>query len=304
MVAISGRGCKLPSKATADSGNGAYNQGMNEPASTLASIPAPSASRRWPLLAAGLVLSLPASVAAQVAGYQLDPVHTRVMFAVSHAGFSHAIGTVSGSNGVLAFDPNDWSSAQLSVEVPLQRLDMGDENWTRAVLARRLLDVEHFPLARFVSDHVEQVDPTHGRMCGILSLHGANRPLCMQVVFNQLKRHPLPPFRRTSGFSATAMLKRSDFGIDDWKSVIGDEVELRIEAEAVRKDGALEQIESGAANKRDSDTLQESESGALQESSGTEQSTLSNPEDDAPPPSDEQGSLDESMPPEERVPAP
>ena len=33
------------------------------------------------------------------ASYELDPVHTRVMFAVEHAGFSKAIGTVSGSSG-------------------------------------------------------------------------------------------------------------------------------------------------------------------------------------------------------------
>lgn len=187
-------------------------------------------------------MALPMVAAAQVAGYQLDPVHTRVMFAVSHAGFSHAIGTVSGSNGVLAFDPDDWSSARLSVEVPLQRLDMGDANWTRAVLASRLLDVAGYPVTRFVSDRVEVVDATHAQVCGTLTLHGIDRPLCMQVAFNQLKRHPLPPFRRTAGFSATAMLKRSDFGIGAWKSVIGEEVELRIEAEAVRNDEALGEI--------------------------------------------------------------
>jgi hypothetical protein len=44
----------------------------------------------------------------------------------------------------------------------------------------------------------------------------------------------LPPFRRTAGFSATATISRSEFGIDAWPSVIGDQVELRIEAEAMR----------------------------------------------------------------------
>ena len=41
------------------------------------------------------------------------------------------------------------------------------------------------------------------------------------------------PFRRTAGFSATATLSRSDYGIDAWASMIGDNVEVRIEAEAV-----------------------------------------------------------------------
>ena len=168
------------------------------------------------------------------AHYRLDPVHTRVLFAVSHAGFSQALGTVSGSDGELWFDPDDWSSARITVEVPLDRLDMGDPKWTRAVLAANLLDGAKFPIARFSSTRIEAHDATHARVCGDLSLRGVTRDTCMDVTFNQLKRHPLPPFRRTAGFSATATLKRSDFGIDAWKSVIGDEVQLRIEAEAVR----------------------------------------------------------------------
>jgi hypothetical protein len=75
----------------------------------------------------------------------------------------------------------------------------------------------------------------------------------MEVTFNALKRHPLPPFRRTAGFSATATLSRKAFGIDAWPSVIGDEVKLLIEAEAVRsraaQDGneASDPIESAPA---------------------------------------------------------
>jgi polyisoprenoid-binding protein YceI len=193
------------------------------------------ASRR--LAFALIAFALPPAAPAEIAHYALDPVHTRVLFAVSHAGFSQAMGTVSGSHGELWFDPDDWSRAKLTVEVPLDRLDMGDAKWTRAVQAANLLDTAKYPVARFVSKQVEAVDATHARVCGDLAIHGVTRDACMDVAFNQLKRHPLPPFRRTAGFSATATLKRSDFGIDAWKSVIGDEVSVRIEAEALRARG-------------------------------------------------------------------
>ena len=166
--------------------------------------------------------------------YALDPVHTRVMFAISHAGFSKALGTVSGSTGTLSFDRQDWRSARLEVRVPLQRLDLGDAKWNAAALAGNLLDAERYPEARFVSDRIEPVDADRAQVCGQLSLHGKTAPLCLDVTLNALKRHPLPPFRRTAGFSASAALSRAAFGIDAWKSVIGDSVELRIEAEAVR----------------------------------------------------------------------
>lgn len=166
--------------------------------------------------------------------FTLDPVHTRVMVGVSHAGFSQAMGTISGSTGTVRFVPGDWSGARVDVTVPVGRLDLGDAKWNAAALAANLLDAKRYPEARFVSSTVESVDEQHARACGQFTLHGVTRPLCLEVTFNQLKRHPLPPFRRTAGFSATATLSRKEFGITAWPSVIGDTVTLRIEAEAVR----------------------------------------------------------------------
>ncbi|UNK51113.1 YceI family protein [Lysobacter sp. S4-A87] len=180
------------------------------------------------------------AMAAPPETWSLDPVHTRVLFAVEHAGFSHALGTVSGSTGTLVFDRDDWKSARLDVQVPLQRLDLGDGKWNKAVLAANLLDAQRYPVAHFVSATVEPVDVDHAKVCGELNLRGVSKPLCMDVTLNAVKRHPLPPFRRTAGFSATASLSRADFGMTAWKNVIGDRVDLRIEAEALRDRGAGE----------------------------------------------------------------
>ncbi|NJB80080.1 YceI family protein [Xanthomonas arboricola] len=186
------------------------------------------------LLLPALVVTSLAATAAPVR-YALDPVHTRVLFAVEHAGFSKALGTVSGTSGTLVFDPDDWASARLDVTVPLRRADLGDAKWNEATLARNLLDAERFPDAHFVSTQVEASGENHAKVTGNLTLHGVTRPVTLDVTLNALKRHPLPPFRRTAGFSATATLSRAEFGIDAWKSMIGDAVELRIEAEAVRE---------------------------------------------------------------------
>lgn len=299
----------------------AYNPGMA--IDPVAVLPPCQATSRI-AAACGWLLLVPAVASAQLAGYRLDPVHTRVMFEISHDGYSQAIGTVSGSSGQIAFDPQDWSRARLSVEVPLQRLDMGDPGWTHAVTGHRFLDVAEYPLAKFVSERVEPLAdeaaasldpgastaadaaatatatataarevppvqagqsaiaaqavvqaqdaqpaataapatapaagqlqtgagdsdtgaPRRARVCGQLELHGVTRPLCLDVTFNKLRHYPLPPFRTTAGFSATATLRRSDFGIDAWQSLVGDEVRLRIEAEAVRDGDALEAFDA------------------------------------------------------------
>ena len=170
---------------------------------------------------------------AQVASYQLDPVHTRVAFRVDHAGLSKAIGTFSGTTGELRFDPDDWSTATLDVSIPLATLEIGDPKWRDKVLDPTFLDAGRQASARFVSTRVEPGEPGKARVYGQLSLRGASREMALDVQLNALKRHPLT-LRRTAGFSATATLRRSDFGMDAWRRVVGDEVELMIEAEAIR----------------------------------------------------------------------
>jgi polyisoprenoid-binding protein YceI len=187
-------------------------------------------TRQLPALSCLLMLSFAASAAP--ADYRLDPVHTRIVFAVSHAGFSQALGTVSGSSGTLRFDPDDWSTARVSVSIPMQRLDLGNAGWNRAVGGQGLLDVAGHPVATFVSDRIVAKDPRHAQVCGPLTLRGVAHDTCLDVTFNQLKRLSLPPFRRTAGFSATTTLSRKAFGITAWPDMIGDAVELRIEAEA------------------------------------------------------------------------
>lgn len=201
----------------------------------LESVPMPGTTARRLLMRSLCLLTLlPTSAFARdaLAEYTLDPVHTRVMFAISHAGFSNALGTVSGSSGTLVFDPDDWTRARVDVRVPVARIDLGDGDWNKATLAKSLLDAEGHPEARFVSTRVEPVDATHARVVGDLSLRGVTREVVLDVTLNAIRRHPMPPFRRTVGFSATTKLSRADFGITAWKSVIGDEVELRVEAEA------------------------------------------------------------------------
>lgn len=205
---------------------------------------------RLPSTAIACLLAAASGMAqAQAESFQLDPVHTRVAFRIDHAGFSKAIGTFSGATGELSFDPEDWSTATLDVSLPLATLEIGDAKWRDKVLDRTFLDAGDQPAARFVSTRVEPGEPGQARVYGQLSLRGVSREVVLDVKLNALKRHPLT-LRRTAGFSATGTLRRSDFGMDAWRRLVGDEVELLIEAEATRRraDPAIPNEESADAD--------------------------------------------------------
>lgn len=185
---------------------------------------------------AGLAaLALPASDAvAEPKHYELDPVHTRIVFAVDHLGFSKALGTFAHPRGSLRFDPDDWSTAKLEVTVDIASLDLGDADWKKRMLKRDYFDIKQHTEARFVSTAIEATGADSARVLGHFTLRGETRPLTLEVKLNKHGRHPLT-FRTTAGFSATATLKRSDFGMTDNLRTVGDTVELRIEAEAERR---------------------------------------------------------------------
>jgi len=180
-----------------------------------------------------LLLAAAGLAQAQVETFQLDPLHTRVAFRIDHAGFSKAIGTFSGITGELRLDPDDWSTAAVDVTVPLESLEIGDGKWRAKVLDGTFLDAGRQPAARFVSTSVEPGEAGRARVFGQLTLRGVSHEVALDVQLNALKRHPLT-LRRTAGFSATGTLSRRAFGMDAWRTMVGDEVELMIELEAVR----------------------------------------------------------------------
>ena len=197
--------------------------------------------------AAACVLLLVARAApAAEATYALDPVHTRVMFAVGHAGFSDPMFTIAGTTGTFVFDPEDWSTARVEARIPVAGLELAEGKWRTAILGRNFFDAATYPEIRFVSTRVEPVDATHAKVFGQLTLRDVTREVQLDVVVHQVRRHPLPPFRRTAGFSATGVLHREQFGMTAWQSVVGDTVEIRIEAEGTRSRGGDAEVEPDA----------------------------------------------------------
>jgi polyisoprenoid-binding protein YceI len=166
--------------------------------------------------------------------YELDPVHTRIVFFVKHAQFSRAIGTFSGITGSLMFDPDDPAAASVEATIPIANLDLGDAKWRDKVLDPTFFNVKKFPDARFESSAVDATDPKVWKVRGELQLHGVTRPVELDVTFNRLQRHPLT-LRNTAGFSARTTLGRAAFGMQKWKKLVGDEVEVLIEVEGTRK---------------------------------------------------------------------
>lgn len=165
--------------------------------------------------------------------WKIDPVHTQIHFQVDHQLFSRATGRAHVARGWLRFDPGQLDAAWIDVIIDLTRTDMGDAKWSQAVRSRQFLDTSRHPQSRFTSTAVEPRGDGHFLIHGELSLHGRRLPITLDAHINHIGHDPYR-FRRVAGFSATATILRSQFGMQRFRQVVGDQIDLSIEVEAVR----------------------------------------------------------------------
>ncbi|MEW9572228.1 YceI family protein [Rhodanobacter sp. Si-c] len=185
-----------------------------------------------------LLLAVPAMAAfAGTHEYRYDTVHSQIVFSIDHNGYSRPFGRLHIARGWLRLDPDDLSHAGTELDIDLAGVDMGDAGWNAAVCGHALLDCAQYREAHFVSRSVERTDSSHGVLHGTLTLHGVSRPLAIPFRLNRVAR-TLYGLHTVAGFSATASLDRTDFGITAFPDSIGHRVSVWMELEAIRDDHA------------------------------------------------------------------
>jgi polyisoprenoid-binding protein YceI len=161
--------------------------------------------------------------------YKVEPTHTRVLFAVSHMGFTTWYGEFTGASGVLQLDPAHPARSQIEVSVPTASIST-----TNAVLDGELksadwLDAARYPTITFKSQRVTPTGRDAADIAGELTLHGVTRPVTLHVRFNGAGANPLDK-AYTAGFEVSGEIKRSEFGVTKYVPLVGDEVQLIISA--------------------------------------------------------------------------
>jgi len=171
------------------------------------------------------------SLQAHAETYQIDPVHTQVIFFVNHLGFSNSSGKFHVSTGAVQYDPAQPAKSSVQVKINTASLDMGDATWKEHLSGEHFFETDKFPTIEFRSTKVESAGEGKLRVLGDLTIHGVTKPVVLDTTVNKVAPHPMTK-KPAAGFSATTKIKRSDFGMDYYVPNISDEVQIRLEIEA------------------------------------------------------------------------
>lgn len=183
-----------------------------------------------------LLLSASSAIAAdtnptavQAGRYAVETSHTRVQFSVSHMGFSNWYGDFAGVTGALTLDPKAIASAKVDITIPVASVSTTNTVLDGELKSADWFDAAKFPTIRFVSTKVVQTAPGKADITGDLTFHGVTKPVVLAATFIGAGENPMSK-KYTVGFDATATLKRSDYGVNTYVPMIGDETTLRISA--------------------------------------------------------------------------
>lgn len=154
------------------------------------------------------------------------PLHPpgSISFRVRHFGFSWVVGTFDDWAANIEYDAEQPELASVSAWIHAKSIETGHAV-RDADLREHYLAVHDHPGIIFNSTKVERAGLERLRVTGDLTIGDVTRPVVLDTEV------------RGTVFTATTTIYRQDFGIIqnnlfEWLAVVGDEVEITIEAEA------------------------------------------------------------------------
>ncbi len=195
--------------------------------------------RRFALISSAMVLLGIGILAAEPpATFKVDPVHSHVAFRIRHL-ISKVSGDFKDFTGTITGDPKNPAAASVTFTIKSASIDTQNAQRDADLKSPNFFDVEKYPEITFKSTKIVPKGGDKYDVTGTFSMHGVTKELTLPVTFSGLAKDPWGNER--AGFSVTTTLDRKDYGItwnkilDQGGTLVGDDVEITIDLEAVKQ---------------------------------------------------------------------
>jgi len=180
------------------------------------------------LSAVAFVLCLPMAAAD---AYTIDSVHSEVGFRIRHL-VSKTPGRFTRFQGTIRVDEKQLSKSSVEVSIETASINTDNEARDKHLKGGDFFEVEKFPAITFKSASVQEVGKGRLLVAGDLTMHGVTKRITIPVgivgttVGMDKKIH--------GGFEGAVTINRNDYGITKFPGMLGDDVEITLNIEAVK----------------------------------------------------------------------
>lgn len=189
---------------------------------------------------------------ALAADYKVDPAHSKVGFSVKHMMISKVRGVFKDFEGTFTFDPKKGTLGATSFVVKSASVDTDDAKRDEHLRSPDFFDAEKFPTLTVTNSKLTKKGKNKYKWTGDLTIHGVTKPVTFEL--EQLGATKDPWGNNRLGFSANGKINRKDYGMtwnkamDAGGVVVGDDVEIQIDVEAI------EQVAAATADSKPAET--------------------------------------------------
>lgn len=183
------------------------------------------------VMALGVAMFAGVGVQAQTSTWTIDPMHSSVNFTIRHAAVSTVHGSMGGIKGAVVLDDKDLTKSSVEATIDANSISTGVDPRDKHLKSPDFFDVAQFPTLTFKSFKVVN-NGGKLQLIGDLTLHGVSKSVTLDL------DGPAAPQKGQggkiiSGFSASGLIKRSDFGFGPKFAppALGDEVKFTIDVE-------------------------------------------------------------------------
>jgi len=169
--------------------------------------------------------------------FVIDKNNSTIGFQVRHL-FSNFPGRFDDFTGTIQYDEANPEQSSVEVSIKTARIDTGVKMRDDDLRSPNFFDAEKYPEITFKSKSVKTTGKNTADVTGDLTMHGVTKEVVLKVEL--LGKGAGPKNSTISGWDATTVLKRSDFGLA-WNKVIegtqvvGDDVKVELHVEADKK---------------------------------------------------------------------
>lgn len=171
--------------------------------------------------------------------WQIDPAHSHVGFSVRHMMISKVRGQFERFSGTVELDEDDVTRSSVEVQIEAASINTRDAQRDAHLRSADFLNAEQYPYLIFKSKRVEQIDATHGRIIGELTIRDVTREVVLDVEYAGQSKSPWGTI--SAGFNAQTKINRKDWGLT-WNValetggvLVGEDVTINIEIELVKQ---------------------------------------------------------------------
>ena len=166
--------------------------------------------------------------------YSLDKSHTTVLFKIQHLELSTYVGRFNTFDASLDFDPLNPEAMNLEASIDIDSLDINDAGLKDDLMGRTWFHQKSYPQAKITTVNVEPLGDNKFTFTGNLDWRGVVKPISLVVIFHGGANNILTQ-KYTLGFSATGSFLRSDFGMDAYIPIVGDQINIEVFSEFQKK---------------------------------------------------------------------